>query len=213
MYSQTNKTFKAKVAIGRYLLVKLDTTEGQVDLCGAGEVPHGVSLRGEAAGMSIAVMPLGKPSATFKLTAAGAIALGARLVPAANGQVDDTGGGPEVAIALQPATAAGEEIECLPLPAVTPQRKPINTEAITANKTLTIADAEVQFLAPDAARDVTLPAEALSDGLVFEIHNTAGGAFSLTVKDDGAATIGTVAQNKAARFVCDGASWKTLAGA
>lgn len=58
-----------------------------------------------------------------------------------------------------------------------------------------------------AARDVTLPAEAGSEGRTLLICNTADAAEDLTVKDDGASTIGTVSQNECAIFTCDGTSW------
>lgn len=80
-----------------------------------------------------------------------------------------------------------------------------NRESITANKTLTSADAPHQSLAPDAARDVTLPAEEL--GLIFYIVNRAAGAFALTLKNDAATTLASIAQNAAAIAYCDGTGW------
>lgn len=58
-----------------------------------------------------------------------------------------------------------------------------------------------------AARDVTLPAEATSNGLAFEITNAADAAEALTVKDDSGATIVTIAQNEKAEVHCDGSAW------
>ena len=85
----------------------------------------------------------------------------------------------------------------------------VNTEMLSANKTLSISDPKVQFLDPGGAgRDVTLPAEASSKGIIFWIVNTADAAEDLTVKDDGGTTIGTVSQNQAKWFICDGNNWR-----
>ena len=88
-----------------------------------------------------------------------------------------------------------------------------NRESITANKTLTHDDKAVQVLAPDAARDVLLPAE--KDGAVFIVANNAAGAFALTVKEDsGTTTIASVAQDGVGIFISDGTGWAgfTVAG-
>lgn len=66
-----------------------------------------------------------------------------------------------------------------------------------------------------AARDVTLPgiADGLEDsnGVIFMIRNTAAGAFALTVKDPGGATVATVGQNEAAIVVGAGAEvWASM---
>jgi hypothetical protein len=58
-----------------------------------------------------------------------------------------------------------------------------------------------------AHRDVTLEAEATSVGLYRRIINAADAAENLVVKDDGAATIGTVNQNEQGEFYCDGTAW------
>lgn len=89
-----------------------------------------------------------------------------------------------------------------------------NIEALTAEKTLNIGDATMQVLDPGGGdKDVLLPAEASSDGLVFLIKNTADAAESLIVKEDSdTTTIGTVAQNEAGLFFCDGTTWYSLVG-
>lgn len=89
-------------------------------------------------------------------------------------------------------------------------------ETLAAAKTLTAKDAPIQILDPGGAgRDVTLPAEANttdprlgSDQLVMFIYNAADAAEALTVKDDGASTIGTVGQGACGVFFCDGTSWR-----
>lgn len=88
------------------------------------------------------------------------------------------------------------------------QNEAQNTETLAANKTLIGKDSRHQRLDPGgSARDVTLPAEATSKGLVFEILNTADAAENLVVKDDGASTIVTISQNEKATVVCDGTAW------
>jgi hypothetical protein len=52
---------------------------------------------------------------------------------------------------------------------------------------------------------VTLPAEALSEGLSYVITNIAGG--SLAVNDDAAATIVTLPALRQATLICDGTTW------
>lgn len=90
----------------------------------------------------------------------------------------------------------------------------INTEDLAATKTLVVTDAEYQFLNPDGAhRDVVLPAEASSTGYRYFIFNTADAAENLVVKDDGANTILTIAQNESGIVVCNGTVWKGMVGA
>jgi hypothetical protein len=82
-----------------------------------------------------------------------------------------------------------------------------------SNVTLTVASAPIQVGVPTAARDVTLPAVAYSAGLQFYIVNNSAGANTLTVKNAGGSTIVSVAQNKRAVVICDGATWFGLLGA
>lgn len=90
-------------------------------------------------------------------------------------------------------------------------------EVLSAGKVLTPADLDTwQAVALDAngaGRNVDLPAEAVSAGAYLYIINTAGGAFSLTVRNPAAATVATVAQGKAAMVWCDGTTWRTMTGA
>jgi hypothetical protein len=83
----------------------------------------------------------------------------------------------------------------------------VNVESITANKTLDYKSSMFQVLDPDAARDVVLPAE--KDGAVFFIKNESA-SYALTVKDDGASTIATIAADEGAIVVCDGSDWKLV---
>jgi hypothetical protein len=83
----------------------------------------------------------------------------------------------------------------------------VNFESITANKTLTYKDSMFQSLTPDAARDLVLPAE--KDGAVFFVKNESG-SFAITVKDDAASTIETLAAGEACVLACDGTDWKSM---
>ncbi|MHA1571128.1 MAG: hypothetical protein ACTSWM_04855 [Alphaproteobacteria bacterium] len=61
-----------------------------------------------------------------------------------------------------------------------------------------------------SARNVDLPDVATSDGVNFEIVNTADASEALTVRDsvtDGSATVVEIAQNEKATVYCDGAAW------
>lgn len=87
----------------------------------------------------------------------------------------------------------------------------VNREAITANKTLTDTDKPVQILGLDQARNVTLPAERL--GRMFYISNVSAGASSITLKNDAADTLGTIAQYQAALAISDGTGWLVILGA
>lgn len=89
----------------------------------------------------------------------------------------------------------------------------VQTQTLGANLTLDAAAPPVHFLDPGgAARDVTLPAEASSENLVFVIINTADAAETITVKNDGGGTVVTIAQNKGGIVFCDGTTWKGLVG-
>ena len=84
----------------------------------------------------------------------------------------------------------------------------INVETLAGNKPLVDSDTRYQRLDPGgSARDVILPAEEGSQGREFWIWNAADASEDITVKNDAAATIGTVSQNEGALYVCTGAAW------
>lgn len=93
-------------------------------------------------------------------------------------------------------------------------RERVNTETLTAAKTLTVDELHkygVQVLDPGGAgRDVNLPAEADSVGLSVLIKNSADAAEVLTIKDDGGSTICTPTQNESAVCMCISGSWYGL---
>lgn len=86
----------------------------------------------------------------------------------------------------------------------------VNTETLSANKTLVVADYAAQWLDPGGSdRDITLPAEAASESVMFLILNDADGAGEdLVVKNDAAATIATLGPGMSGIFSCDGTDWK-----
>ncbi len=87
------------------------------------------------------------------------------------------------------------------------------TETLAANKTLTVDSPTLQFIDPNGARNLVLPAEADSDGLMFIIVNQAGGSEVITIQDDASATVCTPGQNETAFVFCDGTTWEGLVGA
>lgn len=90
----------------------------------------------------------------------------------------------------------------------------VQTRTAAAAITLTVDSPTLQFIDPGGAgRDVNLPAEADSEGLVFIISNEADAAEILTVKNDGGTAIVTPTQNEACIVFCDGVSWSGIVGA
>lgn len=86
---------------------------GQLEYCGADEVPHGVLAEAPVAtGYAGAFLPW-TLAAQFVGIAAGAIAVGAECYTAANGKFDDSGSGPVRCIALTAAAGDGDQITLL----------------------------------------------------------------------------------------------------
>jgi hypothetical protein len=86
------------------------------------------------------------------------------------------------------------------------------TQALGADITLTANHPTLLFLDPGgSARNLTLPAEADADGMMFIVVNTADAAEVISVLDDAAATLTpdiTFTQNEIALLFCDGTSWR-----
>jgi hypothetical protein len=82
-----------------------------------------------------------------------------------------------------------------------------NVEVLAATRTLTDADTPIQrFDCNGAARDVKMPTGAAVENHLFWIVNSSAGAFSITVKsNDGATTLGTIAQGVGSLFIPNGA--------
>jgi hypothetical protein len=91
------------------------------------------------------------------------------------------------------------------------------TETLAGNRTLTRAEVDqydcFAFDPDGSGRNVVLPAEADSRGVILFIVNTADGAEVLTVQDDTPATVCTPTQAEAAVVWCDGSSWYGFVGA
>ena len=81
------------------------------------------------------------------------------------------------------------------------------TATMSGNLTLDMGFQNFIKLDPAGARDVTLPAEEGNNGAWFFICNAADGAETITVKNDAAATVVALPQNRAAIVTCDGSSW------
>jgi len=79
---------------------------------------------------------------------------------------------------------------------------------LAAAKVITVDYPPVLILDPGGAtEDVTLPAEALSKGLMFFIINTGSVTEILVIKNDAAATVLTIAQPENGFVYCDGVTW------
>lgn len=84
----------------------------------------------------------------------------------------------------------------------------VNIAAIATNTVLTMKSSTIQKLTngSGSGKDLTLP--AAQDGAIFWVGNA--GAHDIVVKNAAAATIATVAQNKAALVASDGATWTAV---
>lgn len=87
----------------------------------------------------------------------------------------------------------------------------VRTQSMTANVTLTNSDFPIQSFSPTAARDLTMPTVA-STNHVFYVANRSA-TYDITVKNSGGTTIGTVAAEKTAVIISDGANgWYLIGG-
>ncbi len=215
MRTDTNETnFTAGEALERHRFVKL-TAAKTVSYADDGDDPIGITKAEAKSGANVPVWLLGAKCGTFTVVCDSAVAVNAELQCQDDGKVADNGGGPVIGIALQAGTADGSEIEMMSIPGSTGRRRATNTETLAADKTMATTDAELQFLDPGgSARNVDLPAEASSDGLVFHIFNTADAAEALTVRDDaGATTIIVLDQDQHGVVACNGTLWQGFIGA
>lgn len=108
---------------------------------------------------------------------------------------------------LRDATASGLEI-------IKGLKLGVNIETLGGQRALANDEPVLQVLDPGgAARDVLLPVETDSKGLVYIIVNAADAAENLVVKEDSdTTTIATVAQAESAILACDGVTWRSLVG-
>jgi hypothetical protein len=97
--------------------------------------------------------------------------------------------------------------------AVDNARGPLNVgpalaATLTGTKVLSVNEPRLQVLDPGgSARQVDLPAEAVSGGDSWIIKNSADAAEVITIKNDGGDTLATPTQSEAAICVCDGVDW------
>jgi hypothetical protein len=104
-------TMTSGAALEAYRRVKL-SAELTVIYAGAGEEFIGVTLEKVASGAPVAIA-LREGARTFKMVAAGPVALNAVIYGAADGKIDDAVNGTAQGTALEAATADGDVIECL----------------------------------------------------------------------------------------------------
>ena len=85
----------------------------------------------------------------------------------------------------------------------------VNTETLSANKTLVDADKAVQSLTSSAARDVTLPVMAVTNHGFYIVNRS---SYTFTVKNSSGGTVGAVTTGATGICISDGAGWKLLTG-
>lgn len=84
----------------------------------------------------------------------------------------------------------------------------VHLETLTGDVTIDAKYPNVGRFDPGgAARILTLPAEATSDGLCFFWQNTADASEDITVRDDALATVTTLKPGEMAMIYCDGTTW------
>ncbi len=88
-------------------------------------------------------------------------------------------------------------------------------ETLSTDRVLTQAEVDDNNMFtfdPAAARNLDLPAEATSTGIMLFIHNAANAAEIITIRDDAGGTVCTPTQNETAIVMCDGVSWRGIVG-
>ena len=85
------------------------------------------------------------------------------------------------------------------------------SETLAGNKVITVDYPPVLILDPNTStRDIELPEEALSKGLMFFILNDGDGSQALVIKDDGGTPIVTSAFPENMWVHCDGVKWRGI---
>lgn len=85
----------------------------------------------------------------------------------------------------------------------------VNTETLSANKTLVDADKAVQSLTSSAARDITLPAVGTANHGYYIVNRS---SYTFTIKNSSGGTVGSVTTGATGICISDGAGWKLLTG-
>ena len=177
------KIFEASGALAIHLRVK-DNGSSLLALAGTGEEALGTLTQAALAANDKVAVLLASAQGTRKVVAAGAISAGAKLYPAASGQVNDVPLGKQIGIALEAATAASDVIEMLDLVAQQGDTKVV--EAHTADDTLTIAESGSVHTTAGAAATVTFSMPAATLGLEFFFQ--VGAAQELRIDPNGTET-------------------------
>jgi len=160
------KTFTAGEALAQYRRVKLSSNGTTVAYAGADEPAIGITQAAAASGAMVAVRLL-NDRGTFKMTAGGAITALLPVYGLASGKIDDAvSGSPGVAvgIALEAATADGDVIEVLPIPAAHGIRS-------VSGQHTTVADADT--IVTGLSKVVCVVAQLDSDPVDGAMHVTA----------------------------------------
>jgi hypothetical protein len=92
-----------------------------------------------------------------------------------------------------------------------------NDAMADANAVISALHPTLLVLPITAARNLRLPLESASQGLMFVIVNASAGAFAITVQTSTGAALGfgngSIAQNQMGIFVCDGTQWRGMVAA
>jgi len=110
--SPISRTAGEAIAVG--LRVYLKASDGKVWIAGLNEEHMGYAKDEALAADERLLISLRSHSGTIPMVAAGAIAIGDLVYPAASGMVDDSGAGAPIGIALQAASGSGSIIEVAP---------------------------------------------------------------------------------------------------
>ncbi len=86
----------------------------------------------------------------------------------------------------------------------------VQTQSMTGNVTLTDSDFPIQSFSPTAARDLTMPTVASTNHAFYVMNRSV--TYDITVKNAGTTTIGTVAAERTAVIISDGANGWYLVG-
>ena len=84
----------------------------------------------------------------------------------------------------------------------------------TAASNQTVITSNFLVVDPTGNRNLDLPAEALSTGVLLFIMNNATGSSSetITLRNDAAATIATIEEAEQCLVYCDGTAWRGIVG-
>jgi len=172
------KSFTAGEALADFRRVKFNSSSAVV-YADAGEIGIGATLQ-DVANAAHAAIQLDNAGGTMKVTAAGAIAAGARCFPAADGKVSAVPSGASVGIAMEASTADGDIIEMMPVQEHLDWQG-LTFEEIDDDKTLDAQDAGKAFYVTADAKTITLPATDVNLGPIIIINGVADGGAAVNI--------------------------------